>query len=158
MPNIHLTTFIAAPPERVFDLSRCIDLHKRSMSKFGETPVAGITTGLIEQGQDVTWKAKHLFKWRILKVRITSMKKPLEFTDEQVDGDFKSMKHQHVFKPCDNGTIMIDLFEFETPYGMAGTWLSKLYLTNYMKNLLEERNKAIKQAAESVQWKNYLIK
>ena len=86
------------------------------------------------------------------------MKKPLEFTDEQVDGDFKSMKHQHVFKPCDNGTIMIDLFEFETPYGVAGTWLSKVYLTNYMKNLLEERNKAIKQAAESVQWKNYLIK
>ena len=158
MPNIHLTTFIAAPADRVFDLSRSIDLHKRSMNQYGEVPVAGTTTGLIEQGQEVTWKARHLYKWRFLKVRITEMKRPYEFVDELVTGDFKSMKHQHIFKPCDNGTIMIDLFQFETPYGIAGEWLNKLYLTSYMKNLLEERNKIIKQTAETVQWKNYLIK
>ena len=40
MPNIHLTTFIAAPVERVFDLSRNIDLHKESMTKHKEEAVA----------------------------------------------------------------------------------------------------------------------
>ena len=48
MPLIHLTTFIAAPIERVFDLSRSIDLHKKSMAHTNEQAVAGTTTGLIE--------------------------------------------------------------------------------------------------------------
>ena len=41
MPKIHLTTFIQAPADRVFDLSRNVDLHKQSMAKYNETPVAG---------------------------------------------------------------------------------------------------------------------
>ena len=67
MPTIHLTTFIAAPVDRVFDLSRNIDLHKRPMADFNEEAVAGTRFGLIEKGETVTWKAKHLFKNRILK-------------------------------------------------------------------------------------------
>src|SRR5688572_16554525 len=107
-PVIHLTTFIAAPVERVFDLSRSIDLHKESMKKYKEEAVSGIRFGLIEKEETVTWKAKHLFKTRMLKVRITQLEKPLYFTDEQAEGDFKMMKHEHFFKAVDNGTIMID--------------------------------------------------
>ena len=66
------------------------------------------------------------------------------------------MKHQHFFKPCDNGTIMIDIFQFETPYKIIGTLVNKIYLTRYMKTLLEERNKVIKETAEGTRWKNYL--
>ena len=29
MPTIHLTTFVAAPAQRVFDLARSIDLHRK---------------------------------------------------------------------------------------------------------------------------------
>ncbi|MES1224732.1 MAG: cell division protein, partial [Bacteroidota bacterium] len=47
MPSIHLTTFIAAPVERVFDLSRSITLHKISASHTDEKAIAGITSGLI---------------------------------------------------------------------------------------------------------------
>ena len=66
------------------------------------------------------------------------------------------MKHEHVFKPIENGTIMIDLFHFETGYGFFGSLLNRFYLVNYLQTLLEERNKLIKQAAETAQWKNYL--
>ena len=62
MPTIHLTTFIAAPVDVVFDLSRHIAVHKESMAKFGEEAVAGTRFGLIEKDDTVTWKAKHLFK------------------------------------------------------------------------------------------------
>src|SRR5271170_4305479 len=102
MPTIHLTTFIAAPIERVFDLSRSIDLHKKSMSHTSEQAVSGTTSGLIELNETVTWKAKHLFKIRILKTSITQMDKPFLFTDEMVTGDFKRMKHEHHFKKTDN--------------------------------------------------------
>jgi ligand-binding SRPBCC domain-containing protein len=158
MPTIHLTTFIAAPADLVFDLSRHIDLHKESMSKFKEEAVAGIQSGLIEKNETVTWKARHLFKKRMLKAKITEMIKPDQFTDEQAEGDFKMMKHEHHFKPCENGTIVIDLFYFESPYGMIGRWFNTLYLTNYLKKMLEHRNKTIKEYAESGKWKKLLIK
>lgn len=156
MPNIHLTTFIAAPVERVFDLSRNIDLHKQSMTKHKEEAVAGTRFGLIEKDETVTWKAKHLFKTRLLRTKITEMIKPMIFIDEQAKGDFKMLKHEHHFKSCENGTIMIDLIHFETPYGAMGRWFNVLYLTKYMKKLIEHRNKTIKDFAETDKWKNLL--
>ena len=158
MPTIHLTTFIAAPVQVVFDLSRHIGLHKESMSAYKEEAVAGTRFGLIEKEDTVTWQAKHLFKNRLLRVKITELKIPDMFISEQVQGDFKMMRHEHHFKPCDNGTIVIDLFHFESPYGMLGQWFNSLYLTNYMKRLLEQRNKTIKEFAESDKWKKLLIK
>ena len=158
MPSIHLTTFIAAPAERVFDLCRSIELHRKSMTHTGEEAVAGTTNGLIGLGETVTWKAKHLYKKRILKSKITAMTRPLSFTDEMVAGDFKSLKHEHHFKSIGNGTLMIDLFNFESPWGRLGKWANALFLTNYMKKLLDQRNKVIKEYAESEKWKFVLDK
>lgn len=158
MPLIHLTTFIAAPVDRVFDLSRSIELHKQSMKDKKEEAVAGTRFGLIEKEDTVTWKARHLFKTRFLKVKIIDLQKPGYFIDEQMKGDFKMMKHEHHFKSCENGTIMIDLFSFEVPYGLAGKWFGKLYLARYLKKLLEQRNKMIKEFAEGNRWKQLLIK
>lgn len=158
MSTIHLTTFIAAPVARVFDLARSIDMHKQSMTKHKEEAVAGIRFGLIEKNETVTWKAKHLFKTRFFRSEITEMKKPDMFVDKQAKGDFKMMRHEHHFKPCENGTIMIDLVEFEAPYGSLGKLFSKLYLTGYLKSLIEQRNKAIKEFAESEKWRKFLHK
>jgi ligand-binding SRPBCC domain-containing protein len=152
MPTIHLTTFIAAPAERVFDLSRSIDLHRKSMSHTREEAIAGTTSGLIELNETVTWKAKHVFKTRILKSKISAMNRPLAFTDEMVDGDFRSLKHEHHFKTIQNGTLVIDLFHFETPYGTLGKLVNLLYLNKYLHKLLEERNRVIKEYAESEKW------
>jgi len=158
MPLIHLTTFIEAPVERVFDLSRNIELHKESMKQHKEEAVAGTRFGLIGKDETVTWKAKHLFKTRVLRIRITDMQKPLKFVDEQADGSFKNMKHEHHFKSCENGTIMIDLFHFESPYGTIGRLLNSFYLTRYLKSLLQRRNKVIKEYAESNKWRRLLEK
>ena len=156
MPTIHLTTFIAAPQERVFDLSRSIDVHRKSMNHYREAAVAGVTAGLISLGETVTWRAKHLWKTRFLRSKITAMDRPHSFTDEQISGDFKSLKHEHYFKAVQNGTIVIDLFSFETPYGKAGLFFNKIYLNNYIKKLLEQRNETIRQYAETDKWK-YLL-
>ena len=158
MPTIHLTTFVSAPPDRVFDLARSIDLHRKSMAHTDEQAIAGTTSGLIGLDETVTWKAKHLMKTRVLKSRITAMNRPLSFTDEMVDGDFKSIRHEHHFKRIDNGTLLIDLFHFETPYGGLGRLVNSLFLTGYMKRLLEARNLAIKEYAESEKWKFILDK
>jgi ligand-binding SRPBCC domain-containing protein len=153
MPTINLTTFIAAPAKRVFDLSRSINLHKISTADTNEKAIAGTTSGLINLNETVTWQAKHLFKTRQLTSKITVMQSPLLFTDEMTKGDFKSFKHQHHFKEVKNGTLMIDIIDFETPYGVLGTIVNKFYLKKYLENLLLKRNKVIKQYAETEKWK-----
>lgn len=128
------------------------------MSDHKEQAVAGTRFGLIENEDTVTWKARHFFKERLLRVKITDMKKPEKFTDEQVEGDFKMMRHEHYFKPCDNGTILIDLLHYEVPYGVFGKVFNNIYLLKYMTKLLNQRNNTIKDYAESEKWKKLLIK
>jgi ligand-binding SRPBCC domain-containing protein len=156
MPTIHLTSFIQAPIERVFDLSRNIDLHKKSMTESAEEAVAGTTNGLIQQGETVTWKAKHLGKTRFHKSRITVMQSPVHFIDEMVEGDFKSFEHSHHFMKIENGTIMIDLLRYEVPYGLLGRLVDRFYLFRYLTKMMENRNLYIKQTAESERWRQFL--
>ena len=156
MTSIHLTTFIAAPVERVFDLSRSINLHQISTATTYERAVAGVITGLINENETVTWEAKHLFKKRQFTSRISVMKTPLYFIDEMIKGDFKNYKHEHHFRSVNNGTIMIDQVNFESPYGVIGRWVNSFYLKNYMEKLLTSRNKVIKEYAETEKWKAIL--
>jgi hypothetical protein len=47
MATIILDTIINAPIEKVFDLSRNIDLHIESTKQTGERAIAGRTSGLL---------------------------------------------------------------------------------------------------------------
>lgn len=156
MPLIHLTSFIAAPVERVFDLSRSINLHQVSTASTNEKAIDGVMTGLINKGETVTWQAKHLFKTRLFTSKITGMKSPDFFIDEMIKGDFKSFHHEHHFKAAANGTIMIDLLNFETPYGTFGKIANTLFLRSYMEKFLRKRNEVIKEYAETQKWKAIL--
>ncbi|SDI61055.1 hypothetical protein SAMN05421846_110118 [Chryseobacterium taeanense] len=149
MAKIHLQTIINANIHKVFDLARDIDLHQKSTSKTNERAVAGRISGLIEEGESVTWQAKHLGIYQTLTTKIITMEKPYQFTDVMLKGAFKSMKHQHIFKQKENYTMMIDIFEFESPLGMIGRIFNRLFLEKYMKNLLMERNRLIKATAEN---------
>ncbi|NSL89278.1 SRPBCC family protein [Chitinophaga solisilvae] len=153
MPTIHLTTVIHAPLARVYDLSRSITLHKRSMTHLQEEAVKGRTNGLILYNETVTWRAKHLGKMRELTTKITAMQEHDSFTDEMTEGDFTHMKHQHHFREIGNGTVMIDIMDFGTPYGWFGRVFERIYLQRYMTKLLQVRNEVIKDYAESEKWR-----
>lgn len=150
MSKIILNTKIESDIQTVFDLARDIDLHQKSTFKTGEIAIAGRTTGLIELNETVTWKAKHLGVVQTLTTKIISMEKPNEFTDIMLKGAFKSMKHQHLFKQEGKNTIMTDIFEFESPFGVIGKLFNIIYLKNYMKSFLLERNRLIKETAERI--------
>ncbi len=156
MPQIHLQTFIKAPVEVVFDLSRSVDLHKVSMQHHNEEIIDGITQGLMNEGDTVTWRAKHLFISRTLKVKLTELRSPTFFADEMMEGDFKAMRHEHHFESVNEGTMMIDKFTFESPFGIIGKTVNALFLTAYMTRLLRERNAEIKRIAEGDLYKQFL--
>jgi len=152
--QLQLTTTIHAPKEVVFDLSRSIDLHKISTAHTHEEAIAGTTTGLIGLNETVTWKARHLFKSRTMMVKITQLQPFDFFEDVMQEGDFKSFRHEHHFRETGSETIMTDMLEFESPFGILGKWVDNLFMKQYLERLLVKRNETIKQFAEGGQWKN----
>ncbi|MDN5285942.1 MAG: cell division protein [Mucilaginibacter sp.] len=148
MPLIELATHINAPIGQCFDLARSIDVHVASTRHTGETAIAGRTSGLIELGESVTWRAKHLGVWQTLTSKITEMEYPNFFTDEMVQGAFKNFRHEHYFYVIKDQTLMKDIFRFESP---MGTILDVLFLKRYMTLLLKKRNRVIKEIAEAPQ-------
>lgn len=148
MPKIELITLINAPIETCFDLARSIDLHMESTKQTGEHAIAGRTSGLIETGETVTWRAKHFGMWQTLTSKITDFEKPNFFADEMVEGAFKNFRHEHYFLARNGQTQMKDMFVFESPYGIFGRLFNRMILTKYMTTLLIKRNTVIKAAAE----------
>ena len=59
MAHSELRTDIMAPIDVVFDLARSIDAHLDSMGQSREQAIAGVASGLIGLGEQVTWKATH---------------------------------------------------------------------------------------------------
>ena len=51
---------------------------------------------------------------------------------------------------------MTDVFEYRAPFGFLGSIADSLFLEKYMTNLLLQRNKVIKEVAESEKWKEVL--
>lgn len=149
MAIIKLTTAINAPIETCFNLARNIDVHQLSAGQTKEKAVAGRTSGLIEQGETVTWEAIHFGIKQRLTVSITHLEFPFLFVDEMVSGAFKTMKHTHRFTATEQGTIMTDEFSYTTPLGLVGSMVDALILKRYMTAFLRKRNDLLKQLAES---------
>ena len=148
MPVIDFLTSITAPPEICFDLAREIDLHIKSTPGTNERAVAGITSDLIGLDQEVTWEATHFGIRQRLTSRITAFDRPNHFRDSLVHGAFSRFDHDHFFLPEGNGTIMRDVFDYESPFGWLGRLAHVLFLRSYMLGLLARRAKIIKLAAE----------
>src|SRR5688500_13383911 len=98
MTTIHLTTFIDAPVARVFDLSRNLTIYKVLMQGRKEKFSSGAASNLVSHGETVTIQVKHLGKTRLMTTRVTDLKKPSSFVQEQVKGDLIHFKHEHHFK------------------------------------------------------------
>ena len=156
MPRIGLQTKIKADKEIVFDLSRSIDLHKISTEHINETAIAGKTSGLIGLDESVTWRAKHFGIYQRLTSKITEFDRPNYFADEMVNGAFSEFKHKHHFADLNGGTLMTDYFDYKSPFGILGNLADKVFLEKYMTDLLSERNRIVKEFAESDKWKQIL--
>jgi ligand-binding SRPBCC domain-containing protein len=159
MVTLEEITVISAPIERCFDLARSVEVHLAGNVHYGEAAVAtaGVTSGLVDLGQRVTWRAKHFWVRQQLTSEITLMNRPVHFQDTMIRGAFRSMQHDHVFRVISPGvTEMRDIFRFAAPLPIIGRLVEIAVLRRYMQALLRERNAALKQIAESTVWQRYL--
>lgn len=156
MPTIELHTEIHAPVERVFDLCRSIDAHVMTAASTGERPVAGVTTGLLELGEQVTWSARHFgWRWRLTS-RMTALDRPRHFRDSMVSGVFARFDHDHYFESHGELTRVRDVFDFASPLGVLGTIANRLFVTHHMRKFLAERMAGIRALAESHAWRQFV--
>lgn len=149
MTVIVLHTEIAAPPERCFELSLDLDVHRRSMEHSGERIVGGRTAGVLGLGEEVTWEAKHFGIWHHHTSRITRHDPPRYFRDSMVRGRFERFEHDHYFEPLAQGTVMRDVLDFASPCGVLGRLVDRVVLARYLERLLVRRNAMIKREAEA---------
>lgn len=149
MPQITLETHIQAPLEACFTLSLSVDAHTSSMQRSDERIVGGVRSGAMRTGDTVTWSARHFgIPWRMTSC-ISEYQHPSRFVDEQISGPFRSWWHEHRFESTGNGTIMIDVVEFSSPFGPVGRLVDRLILKRYMTELLTARNRWLLSALES---------
>jgi len=147
---------IKAPIEHCFDLSRSIDFHKQSVAFSKEEAIDGVTSGLIDLGQQVEWRARHFGIWLKLRSEITASERPIYFQDAMVKGLFRHFRHDHIFQQQKQGTLMVDKIDFQSPVFLLGKFVDVIFLRGYLRKLLEARNQALKTALESDQWQRYL--
>lgn len=122
----------------------------RATARSRERAVAGVTTGLMGAGDTVTWEAVHLGIRQRLTVRITRYERPRLFVDEMVEGAFRRLTHTHEFRAIDEGTLMVDTFDYSSPLGVLGRLADVLFLKRYLLRFLSERARALKDEAERV--------
>lgn len=151
MTSIKIRIKIKAPIQTVFDISRDIDVHQQSASPTHETAIDGVTTGLINFNETVTWRGKHFGFYLTHKSRITAMNLYEYFVDEMEEGKFKSFRHEHFFYEKNGITTMKDKLYYEVPYGLLGELFDFLFLKNHLINFLIERNKILKKLSENKQ-------
>jgi ligand-binding SRPBCC domain-containing protein len=140
----------------VYDLSRSVDAHLKAAAATGEAVVDGKETGLLNEGDQITWSGVHLGLKRKLTIRITEMVRPEFFIDEMVQGAFTAMTHRHAFEADGENTIMRDEFDYISRPNLLGKLIDSAFLTAYLRRFLCERNKALKKMAESEEWRRFL--
>jgi ligand-binding SRPBCC domain-containing protein len=143
-------TYVETSIEKCFDAARDINLHTRTVWRYTrEKAIDGVKQGLINLGESVTFKATHFGIRQMLTSKIVEYNRPYIFIDEMQKGAFKRMKHTHEFKEQGEGTVMKDILEFQSPFGIVGILFDSIILKYYMNKFVKDRNNKLKFLLES---------
>jgi len=149
MATIQHVTFIAAPIELCFNLARTVEVHGGKHMWTVQKAVGGVTAGIMENGESVTWETSHFGLKLNLTSQIIHMEKPYTFTDKMIEGAFHSFTHTHEFIEKDKGTMMTDTFSYKAPFGIFGRIADRLFMANYMRRFITKQAENVKWFAES---------
>ncbi|WP_223622573.1 SRPBCC family protein [Microbacterium sp. EST19A] len=140
MALFELETLVAAPPSEVFAVALDPGLHLRSMARYGETMIEAPEGGVFTEGSTVTWRARHLgIRFRLRSI-VFDVDPPHGFADRQIKGPFGAFLHEHRFEEHPAGTLMHDTVIFHSPFGPLGRLVDALFMREYMRRLIAERN------------------
>ena len=154
---------ISAPLGRVFTLSTSVPAVQRTL---GFTPVAGVTTGHVQQDSRVLWKGwlfglpqRHL-------TLITDYAAPhtdehgnrsAYFQDTQAEGRFAFFQHNHHMLADGPGrTLLQDQIRFSLPFGVAGALVARYVMLPFIAGTLRRRMRLLTVLATTPEGDQYL--
>ena len=152
MPIIRHEISIHAPIQVCFDLARTVEVHAGKTLLTKQIAIEGITFGLMERGDFVTWETTHLGMKQKLTSQVIEMVKPYRFTDAMVRGAFHSFTHTHEFIEGVTETSMIDTFSYKSPFGILGKAANHLFLEKYMSHFIARHARKVKRIAEATKY------
>jgi len=150
MVEFVLERVIRAAPDAVFAASLDPALHVESMARYGETMVKAPDGGVFTEGSTVTWRARHFGVPFHLTSVVFDIDEPHRFCDRQIKGPFKKFLHEHAFVKHPDGTLMRDTITLRSPFGPIGALVDELFMREYMRRLISERNDVLAASVEPV--------
>jgi ligand-binding SRPBCC domain-containing protein len=147
---IEVVSVIDAAPSVVFDLELDLDVHAASIPRSQETATTSTGRRRLALGDEVTFRGRHFgLSWRMTS-RIAAYRRPHRFVDEQIQGPFRALRHEHHFQDLGGGsTRMTDRMTISLPLGPLGVVVTRALLAPYLRRLLEQRAAHIKCLAEA---------
>lgn len=92
-----------------------------------------------EIGYRLTWQ--HLpMKWRS---RIAEYEPGRSFADEMISGPYRRWYHRHLFSPVAEGIEMVDIVEYELPYGPFGRLAHAAIVRKQLESIFDYRRDSI---------------
>lgn len=130
-------------------MARSVSAHVASASKTGEHVVGSVPRDLLELGDAVTFRGRHLGLRFTMTSAITAMDRPRHFRDEMRRGPFRRFEHDHYFDVTDDGrTRMRDDVRFVVPGALLGLPIGRWVLVPHLRVFLSERAGHLKRLAE----------
>lgn len=149
MPHFEHSFIVHAPLARVWEFHADPMALPKVMTGPVKMDVLNVDRPFIPGSQIHAVMSVGPFKQRwnlVLKAR-----EPMEyFVDEQIagEGPMKMWVHTHAFEPTENGTRVIDRFEYELPFGMIGKIAGALFGNLTMRIMFASRARATRMLLE----------
>lgn len=142
---------IHAPIEVCFDAARDVGLHPQTVWPHTRerTLHGGRLEGLMEKNEIVVFEAVHFGIRQKLISLVEELDRPYLFVDRMQKGAFRHMMHRHEFERCEQGTLVRDILEFASPFGLVGEVFDRLVLKRYMLSFIDYRQWQLKSVLES---------
>lgn len=148
MLRYEFTIGINAPIEQVFDF------HNNTNNLILITP-PNIQVRIEEMGTPGLgyWVRLRIRQFAIITtewtVRVTRYERPFIMVDEQIQGPFKSWKHNRRFSVTNSGTLLHECIEYEMPLGGLGKLVNRLFVEKQIRTMFEFRQQRTKQILET---------
>ena len=83
------------------------------------------------------------------KTRIEAYDPPRRFIDKQLSGPYRKWVHLHEFFEAPGGTLMRDVVDYETPFGLIGTIARELFVARMLERIFDYRRDVIADVFET---------
>ncbi|MGI4828741.1 MAG: SRPBCC family protein [Janthinobacterium lividum] len=181
---VHDTAWVQAPIDRVWALSRRVELVKETL---GMNLAGGQTTGFVEAGSRVVWSGWKFGLPTKHHTLITGYAAPHAaiadpraeptlgpelhaehpgqrvawFQDSQERGRFAFFQHDHWMREqtAANGepqTLLEDEVHFRLPFGVLGRLAARFLMEPYIRRLVKRRFGRLKALAEGEGWRQWM--